>query len=180
MEIARPPVGEKVAQRGELLPLASMTTQHSKRAHACAALSFTYSSMKMMEQDSSFSYFVFLWLHPPQRRRHQNRRGAAAPNLMKGKGAASWAPATAGPASWAGQLVSRHTTPATLPLYCFCNFMKKEGRSKTAGARIAGGFALPIRGGGQAGQRRMLAGGAGGGREDGMMWWRERQSGGNG
>ena len=29
---------------------------------ACATLLFTYSSMKVMKQDSSFSVFVFLWL----------------------------------------------------------------------------------------------------------------------
>lgn len=53
------PVGGEgdVAGRGKLLPL---TTYHSKHAHACATLSFTYSSMKAMKQDSSFSTFVFL------------------------------------------------------------------------------------------------------------------------
>ena len=63
MEIARPPVGEKVARHGgalrsELFPLAR-TARHSV---TCATLLFTYSSVKGMEQDSSFPVFVFLWL----------------------------------------------------------------------------------------------------------------------
>ena len=63
MEIARPPVGEKMARHGgalrsELFPLAR-TARHSV---TCATLSFTYSSMKETKQGTSFSVFVFLWL----------------------------------------------------------------------------------------------------------------------
>ena len=124
MEIARPPVGEEdgTVWRGE----ASRPARHSI---ICATLSFTYSSMKVMKQDSSFSYFVFLWLQSPQRGCHWNRREAAAIRLDEGARVrrAGRPPVTAGSAG----KVLRHVTTATL--FCFGDFMKKEGRSGTAG-----------------------------------------------
>ena len=99
----------------------------------CATLLLTYSAMKVMKQDSSFSYFVFLWLHPPQRGCHWNRREAAATRLDEGVRARRAGRAvTAGPAGWAPATVLLST------LCCFSNFMKKKGRSGTAGRGIAG------------------------------------------
>ena len=76
--------------------------------------------------------------------------GAATLSLSRTAGSASWAPATVLPS----------------PLCCFSNFMKKEGRSGTAGERVAGGHRSPDpwrRG--KLEWWRMRAGGAG---------WRER------
>ena len=122
--------------------------------------------MKVMKQDSSFSYFVFLWLQSPQRGCHWNRREAAAIRLDEGARVrrAGRPPVTAGSAG----KVLRHVTTATL--CCFGNFMKKEGRSRTAGEEIAGEYCSPDTwrptswgdGGGR------LAG-LGGGRENEMM-----------
>ena len=85
------PVGGEggVAQRDRPFPL---TISHSKRANACATLSFTYSSMKVMKQDSSFSVFVFLLLRPLWMDRHWDREVASRPRLDEGaRVAASWA-----------------------------------------------------------------------------------------
>ena len=68
-------------------------------------------------------------------------RSSRPPDWVNGQGCGELAPATAGSASW----VPRHATTATL--FYFGNFMKKEGRNGTAGRGIAGGLALPIRGG---------------------------------
>ena len=87
---------------------------------------------------------------------------------------ASWARAvlslnrTAGSASWAPATV----LPSTL--CCFGNFMKKKGRSGTAGEGQLENIALPVRGGKQAGRWRMRAGGAGW-RERRTEWWREEE-----
>ena len=55
-------VGEKMARRSVAQQAAPAGKNGNIIRHniACATLSFTYSSMKVMEQDSSFSYFVFL------------------------------------------------------------------------------------------------------------------------
>lgn len=75
--------------------------------------------------------------------------------------AASWARlVTAGPASW----IPRHATTTTL--CCFSNFMKKEGRSGTAGEGIAGGHCSPDTWRLTSWGGAMRAGGAG---------WRERK-----
>ena len=71
MEIARTPVGEKMARRGATgCPPTYKNSSIIRRNTACATFLFTYLSMKETKQDSSFSYFVFLWLHPPQRGCH--------------------------------------------------------------------------------------------------------------
>ena len=63
----------------------------------------------------------------------ETEAGGQPPDLVKGQGAASWArPVTAGSASWAPATVLLST------LCCFSNFMKKKGRSGTAGRGIAG------------------------------------------
>ena len=60
------PVRGEGGARGGPFPLTSTTSC----ANACATFSFTYSSVKMMKQNSSFSAFVFLWFPPPQRECH--------------------------------------------------------------------------------------------------------------
>lgn len=91
------------------------------------------------------------------------RSGELPSDLVKSKGAASWAPLQLGrlarPASW----VPCHAATATLLLCCSSNFMKKEGRSRTAGE-------------GQLGQ---LLGGTWRLTEEEVGWWRwveEKQS----
>ena len=95
-------------------------------------------------------------------------RSRRPPDWMKGQGhgpASELGAATAGPASW----IPRYATTATLPLCRFGNFMKKKGRSGTAGAGIAGGYCSPdtwrLTSLGNGGSRL----GLGGGRENGMM-----------
>ena len=61
--------------------------------------------------------------------------------------------------------VLRHVTTATL--FCFGNFMKKEGRSRTAGEEIAGEYCSPDTWRPTSWGGAMRAGGLGGGRESG-------------
>ena len=126
----------------------------------CATLLFIYSSMKVMKHETLFSVFVFLWLQSPQRGCHWNRREAAATRLDEGARVRRAGRAvTAGPAGW---------TPATvLPstLCCFGNFMKKKGRSGTAGRGIAGATVF----------RHVAADKLGGGMRAGGAGWREEE-----
>ena len=109
---------------------------------ACATLLFTYSSMKVMKQGTSFSVFVFLWLRSMWMDRTQRQEKAKTVEDKRatgGQGCGELVPhAIVGQDSWVGQL---GTTAATL--CCFGNFMKKEGRSGTAGGGIAGEYCSP-------------------------------------
>ena len=64
---------------------------------------------------------------------------------------------------WIGQLGRLGTTSATL--CCFGNFMKKKGRSRTAGGGIAGEYCSPDSWRRGSWARRTQAGGDGWGRE---------------
>lgn len=76
-----------------------------------------------MKQDSSFSYFVFLWLHPPQRGRHWNWREAAATRLDEGARVRELGPRH----SWVGKLDARHDP--SLHALLFQEFYE-EGKEK--------------------------------------------------
>ena len=180
MEIARPPVGEKMARhggalRGELFPLAR-TARHSV---TCATLSFTYSSMKETKQGTSFSVFVFLWLQSLWMDRSQSwekvetMKDKRATGRTRACGRAGCPHATAGSAG----KVLRHVTTATL--FCFGNFMNKEGRSRTAGEEIAGEYCSPdtwrpTSWGDGGGRLAGLGGGRESGNDEGRSGERER------
>ena len=118
------------------LPLVRTAIKRSIRhSITCATLLFTYSSMKVMKQDSSFPVFVFLQFHPLWRDRTQRRektktvedKSTTGARVRRAGRAVLPLSRTAGSASWGSALVF----PATL--CCFGNFMKKEGRAEHLG-----------------------------------------------
>ena len=64
------PVGEKITQHSARRTVpAGKNSSIIRHNVTCATLLLTYSAMKVMKQDSSFSYFVFLYFQSLRRDR---------------------------------------------------------------------------------------------------------------
>ena len=168
MEIARPPQGEKVAQHGAARPIAP-TGKNGNIAQQARQHLRDPSAYLFVNEGNETGQFIFILCFPmapiaTERAPLEPERSRGPPDWMKGQGCGELGARLLQLGRQAGR--SSPVLPSTL--FRFGNFMKKEGRSGTAGggdswrALLSRSVAADKPGGGGCG-----VAGLGGGRESG-------------